>query len=216
MNDLISVRTFVQRFEAEIAQGLLSSEGIDSLISADDCGGQRPDLSMRMGGVQLIVRKEDFDRAEQILEVLEEEEITDDQADIKSLVCEPQYGPSNPSPETQHSRGVMRFGSVIGLKPEKEDYYRELHADVWTTVLDRLRRSSIRNYSIHLIEIEGRKYLVSYLEYVGMDYEEDMKAIAEDPETRRWWKETDPCQFSLDSREPGIKWSPMEMVFLME
>lgn len=85
MTDLIVVRTFSQRFEAEIAEGLLAAEGIDSLISADDCGGQRPDLSMRMGGVQLIVRQEEFERANQILEVLEEEEIVDDQTEIEFL-----------------------------------------------------------------------------------------------------------------------------------
>ena len=87
---------------------------------------------------------------------------------------------------------------------------------MWPSVIDRLRKSNIRNYSIHLIEIEGRKYLVSYLEYVGLDYQADMDSIAEDPETRRWWKETDPCQSSLDSGEAGIKWSPLEMLFLME
>ena len=139
-----------------------------------------------------------------------------DKKDMSALTCNPQYGPTNPSPEDQEVRALRRFGSVIGLKLEKEQYYRDLHADVWPSVIDRLRKSNIRNYSIHLIEIEGRKYLVSYLEYVGLDYQADMDSIAEDPETRRWWKETDPCQFSLDSGEAGIKWSPLEMLFLME
>lgn len=78
MNDLISIRTFTQRYEAEIAQGLLSGAGIESMISADDCGGQRPDLSVRMGGVQLVIRKEDFKRANEILETLDIEEIIDE------------------------------------------------------------------------------------------------------------------------------------------
>ena len=43
-----------------------------------------------------------------------------------------------------------------------------------------------------------------------------MKLIAEDPETRRWWKETDPCQIQLPTRRLGANWSEMEMVFLME
>lgn len=130
--------------------------------------------------------------------------------------CEPRYGPTNPSPGNQKASGVMRFGSIIGLKPEKEEYYRELHAEVWPGVIDRLRKSNVSNYSIHLVEIEGKKYLVSYLEYTGKDYQADMDRIAADPETRRWWKETDPCQFSLDPDESGIKWNPMEMVFWME
>jgi Putative prokaryotic signal transducing protein len=78
MADLISVQTFTQRYEAEVAQGLLSEEGIDSIISADDCGGQRPDLSVRMGGVQLVVRKEDAEKAKEILKILAEEYILDE------------------------------------------------------------------------------------------------------------------------------------------
>ena len=77
VKDLVSVRTFDQRFEAELAQGLLEAEGIDSLILADDCGGQRPDLSVRMNGVQLLVREEDRERAGDILRLLEEEAAED-------------------------------------------------------------------------------------------------------------------------------------------
>lgn len=73
MKDLVSVRTFDQRFEVELARGLLEAEGIDSLILADDCGGQRPDLSVRMNGVQLLTREEDRDKAEEILQLLDEE-----------------------------------------------------------------------------------------------------------------------------------------------
>ena len=126
------------------------------------------------------------------------------------------YGPPNPSPAETDDSPVKRFGSVIRLNPEKEQYYRELHANVWPGVLERLRKSNIRNYSIYVTEIEGKKYLFSYFEYTGNDYDFDMQAIADDPETRRWWKETDPCQIQLPTRKPGANWSEMEMVFLME
>lgn len=130
--------------------------------------------------------------------------------------CEPAYGPTNPTPAEQAAMPVRRFGSVIGLDPAKERCYRDLHAQAWPSVLDRLRRSSIRNYSIYVTEIEGRTYLFSYFEYVGRDFDADMQAIADDPDTRRWWKETDPCQIRLPTRKPGANWSGMEMVFLME
>ena len=129
---------------------------------------------------------------------------------------EPIYGPTNPSPEELAESHVRRFGSVIGLNPEKEKYYRELHADVWTTVLARIKESNMRNYSIYITEIEGKKYLFSYFEYVGTDLEADMQAIADDPETQRWWKETDPCQRQLPTRKPNANWSEMEMVFMAE
>lgn len=73
MIDLINIRTFTQRYEAEMAKGLLSEQGIESIILADDCGGQRPDLSVRMGGVQLLIRKKDIEKANEILEILEKE-----------------------------------------------------------------------------------------------------------------------------------------------
>jgi L-rhamnose mutarotase len=128
----------------------------------------------------------------------------------------PVYGPTNPSPEQKKNMPVKRFGSVIGLDPEKELYYRELHAGAWPTVLARIRKSNIRNYSIYVTEIKGQNYLFSYFEYVGADLEADMRAMADDPETQRWWKETEPCQIQLPGRHPGANWRDMEMVFFFE
>ena len=82
----------------------------------------------------------------------------------------------------------------------------------WTPVLERLKESNVHNFSIYVTELNGKKYLVSYFEYTGNNYEEDMKKIGEDPITQRWWKETDPCQTSLNADGKG--WRPMEMVFL--
>lgn len=129
---------------------------------------------------------------------------------------EPCYGTTNPSPSEFQAMAVKRFGSVVGLDPARERSYRELHANVWPGVLDRIRRSNIRNYAIYVTELEGKRYLFSHFEYVGEDLEGDMKAMAEDPTTRRWWEETVPCQIRLPDRKPGAQWSDMEMVFLME
>lgn len=128
----------------------------------------------------------------------------------------PKYGKTNPSPEQQGSMPVKRFGSVIGLKADKEEYYRELHANVWPAIVNRLHKSNIRNYSIYITEIEDKKYLFSYFEYIGKDFAADMQAIADDPETHKWWMETDPCQIQLPNRKSGANWSDMEMVFLMQ
>ena len=130
--------------------------------------------------------------------------------------CEPQYGETNPSPDMQAAMPIKRYGSMIGLDPEKEQYYRKLHANTWPSVVDRLRKSNVCNFSIYTTELDGKKYLFSYFEYTGQDFDADMHAIAKDPETQRWWKETDPCQIQLPSRKPGDNWSDMETVFLME
>lgn len=111
---------------------------------------------------------------------------------------------------------IKRFGSVIGLKPEMEQRYRELHSEVWNSVLKRLKESNIQNYSIYITDLDGKKYLFSYFEYTGNDFSADSKAIADDPETQKWWHETDPCQIPLPNRQPGANWSEMEQVFLME
>lgn len=125
------------------------------------------------------------------------------------------HGPTNPSPDESETPNVRRVASVIGLNPDREAYYRELHANAWPSVIERLRRSNVRNFSIYTAELEGRKYLFSYFEYVGEDFDADMQAVALDPETQRWWRETEPCQIPLPNRQPGAQWSEMERVFLL-
>jgi len=45
---------------------------------------------------------------------------------------------------------VQRYGSVIKVRPEKEEEYRRLHAAPWPGVLAMIRECNIRNYSIYL------------------------------------------------------------------
>jgi L-rhamnose mutarotase len=109
-----------------------------------------------------------------------------------------------------------RFAWVTGVNPEKVAYYKQLHADPWPSVNRMLKESHIQNYSIHLKEIDGKLFLFSYLEYTGNDWEGDMKKMAADPETQRWWKETDPCQLPLpDAAAKGKIWSDMEEVYVL-
>ncbi|KIO78930.1 L-rhamnose 1-epimerase [Pedobacter lusitanus] len=104
-----------------------------------------------------------------------------------------------------------RFGSVTGLKPEKIAYYKKLHAYVWPAVLKKIKECNIRNYSIYFKKIDSAYYLFSYFEYTGNNFEEDMKKMSRDPDTQRWWKETDPCQQPITGSDKI--WSPMEEVF---
>ena len=68
MDKLIKIKSFLNRQEAELAKGVLGSYGIDSMISADDCGGMRPHLSMGFSGVKLLVNESDVEKAKEILE----------------------------------------------------------------------------------------------------------------------------------------------------
>ena len=123
---------------------------------------------------------------------------------------QPVFGPTN---REQSSDKTQRFGAVIGLESEFEQKYRELHANVWPSVLRRIERSNIRNYSIYTTEILGNKYLFSYFEYVGDNLDNDLKAMALDEDTQRWWKETDVCQIRLPNAMPDENWHRMEQVF---
>lgn len=107
---------------------------------------------------------------------------------------------------------MKRYGQVIKLRPEKEAYYRELHSAVWPSVLHTIRECNITNYSIFLKD----GFLFAYFEYVGEDFDADMKKMADDPETQRWWKECIPCQDALETRAAGEWWANMEEVFYTE
>ena len=44
-----------------------------------------------------------------------------------------------------------------------------------------------------------------------------MKKMAADPETRRWWKETDPCQSPLpDAKKAGKTWADTKEIYHLD
>ncbi len=113
-----------------------------------------------------------------------------------------------------NSKKLLRYGMVTGLKPEKIEQYKKLHASPWPEVQKRITECNIRNYSIYLQKIDNQYFLFSYFEYTGSDFDADMKKMAADSMTQKWWKETDPCQLPL--KEALAKhqiWSSMEEVF---
>ena len=112
---------------------------------------------------------------------------------------------------------VQRYAWVTGLKPEKAEHYRKLHANPWPSVNKQIKASNIRNFSIYERDIAGKTYLFAYLEYTGKDFAGDMKKMAADPETQRWWKETDPCQSPLpDAKKAGKIWADTQEVYHLD
>ncbi|WP_417828014.1 L-rhamnose mutarotase [Thalassospira sp.] len=106
---------------------------------------------------------------------------------------------------------MTRHGQVIGVGADAIAEYKRIHADVWPGVLAKISECNIRNYSIFLKEPEN--VLFAYFEYVGTDFDADMKKMADDPETQRWWSCCKPLQRPLDSRSEGEWWAEMEEVF---
>ncbi len=107
---------------------------------------------------------------------------------------------------------MQRFGQIIKVRPEKEAYYKELHANAWKGVLDKITECNIRNYSIFLRD----GFLFAYFEYVGQDFEADMAKMAEDATTQEWWAECKPCQQPIDTASTDEWWVNMEQVFFYE
>ncbi len=69
MSNLVCVKTFADRLQADMARSLLEANGI---IASDEMGGMRPDLAFTSGGVRLFVFDENADKA---LELMNEDAI---------------------------------------------------------------------------------------------------------------------------------------------
>jgi hypothetical protein len=64
-DQLVVVRTFLNRIDADLAQGALEAAGITAMVGADDADGNQPGLWM--GGVRVLVREKDAEEAAQVL-----------------------------------------------------------------------------------------------------------------------------------------------------
>ena len=117
--------------------------------------------------------------------------------------------PQEVKEEATVKSNIKRFGQVIRVKPEKLDYYKELHANPWPCVLEKLQECNIRNYSIFYKD----GLLFAYFEYIGDDFDADMAKMAADPKTQEWWDIMMPMQAPLDTRAEGEWWANMEEVF---
>ena len=105
---------------------------------------------------------------------------------------------------------MKRYAQVIGIKPERIEVYKQLHAAVWPAALKQIHASNIRNYSIYLYN----NTLFAYFEYVGDDFEGDMAKMAADSMTQEWWAICSPMQTPVaETQAGGEKWHNIEEVF---
>lgn len=70
MGSLIRLRTFSDKMSAETAKSFLETNGIMSMLSTDDAGGLRPELTLARG-VKLWVNEEDEKEAVALLKEIE-------------------------------------------------------------------------------------------------------------------------------------------------
>jgi len=101
---------------------------------------------------------------------------------------------------------------MIRLKPGKASEYIEYHAAVWPGVLAMIKDCHISNYSIYFKD----DFMFSYFEYHGEDFDADMKRMADDGETQRWWGVVKPLMEPLETRGPDEFWAGMEEIFHLD
>lgn len=109
---------------------------------------------------------------------------------------------------------MKRYGSIIGLRPDKIEEYKRLHAAVWPEILSNIKECHMSNYSIFLHQLPDRNhYLFSYLEYSGADIDADLARMAANPKVQEWWALCKPCQEPLSNRTEGDSRSNFEEIF---
>ena len=72
MGKEIILKTFINRYAAEIAKGLLDEKGIVNMISDEDVGGFRPGMIIGET-IKLIVNEEDLEKAKEAIKILDRE-----------------------------------------------------------------------------------------------------------------------------------------------
>jgi len=71
MEKEVVLKTYIHRYEADIAKGLLDEKGIDNMISDEDVGGFR--TGMIIGDtIKLIVNEKDLKKASETIKILGE------------------------------------------------------------------------------------------------------------------------------------------------
>lgn len=63
MPNVIPIKSYSNRTEAELTKNFLESRGIKAIVSADDEGGMNPWLLQATGGAKLLVKEEDKETA---------------------------------------------------------------------------------------------------------------------------------------------------------
>lgn len=109
---------------------------------------------------------------------------------------------------------VKRVGMVVRLNEDMIDEYKRLHADDNPGVRDLLTKYNMRNFNIFLHKLDdGNYYQFGYYEYIGDDFEEDMRKLSNEPRNKAWLEVCDPMQIPLEGYS---SWADMEQVYFNE
>jgi L-rhamnose mutarotase len=105
----------------------------------------------------------------------------------------------------------MRICFLLKVRPERVDEYKKRHAEVWPEMMDALRQTGWRNYSLFLRR-DG--LLVGYLE--AEDFERCRAAMKQHPVNARWQAEMTPFFESLEGEGADDAMHMLEEVFHLD
>jgi L-rhamnose mutarotase len=105
----------------------------------------------------------------------------------------------------------MRTCFLLKVRPEMLEEYKQRHASVWPEMLDALRETGWRNYSLFL-RPDG--LLVGYLE--ADDFEKCCAAMKKYPVNARWQAEMSGFFEALSGGGADDNISPLEEVFHLD
>ncbi|MFD1938426.1 MULTISPECIES: L-rhamnose mutarotase [Nonomuraea] len=106
---------------------------------------------------------------------------------------------------------MRRVCFLLKVRPDRLEEYRRRHAAVWPDMLDALRRTGWRNYSLFL-RPDG--LLVGYLE--TEDFDAARSAMAATEVNDRWQAEMAPFFEALDGRRPDEEMLTLDEVFHLD
>jgi L-rhamnose mutarotase len=105
----------------------------------------------------------------------------------------------------------MRVCFLLKVRPEKVEEYKTRHAQVWPEMLEALRETGWRNYSLFL---KAGGLLVGYLETDNFD--QARAAMKEREVNARWQREMAPFFESLEGAGPDDAMQTLEEVFHLD
>ena len=104
---------------------------------------------------------------------------------------------------------MIRKGSVIGIKPEFIDEYKNTHKDIWPEVLEGLNKCNIRNYSV----FAQHDRLFSFFEYYGKNFEDDFTQMKQNKRFVEWDKFHESMFKPLEFQNKFEGWIELEEIF---
>jgi L-rhamnose mutarotase len=105
----------------------------------------------------------------------------------------------------------MRICFLLKVRPEKVDEYKTRHAQVWPEMLDALRQTGWRNYSL-FVRPDG--LLIGYLE--AEDFEKCCAGMKNHPVNARWQAEMSPFFESLAEGGADDNMFPLQEIFHLD